>query len=128
MATHLSALPRPAGGPDGLLPNCYQLPQKRPRNETKQHRFRAVKLLKDMEEDESRENCRRTHNPKVGGSNPPPATKAPQADIPSVVLNVLGMFPGTRLISAPAPSTPLEGVESGLVCARCGKLRCQSQR
>ncbi len=54
--------------------SCYHSPQKPAQIRMKEEQSEAVKLLTYMEKWRSIRSCRRTHNPKVEGSNPSPAT------------------------------------------------------
>src|ERR1017187_2581359 len=61
---------------------CYQARyhflEKAAQNRMNQGPTNRNMSLKYKEQHESRRNINQTHNPKVGGSNPPPATKSPQ--------------------------------------------------
>ena len=53
---------------------CYHFLQKAARNRMNQGQRGWTMSLKYKEQHETRRNINQTHNPKVGGSNPPPAT------------------------------------------------------
>ena len=54
--------------------NCYHFAQKPAKTSVNQAITRWIMSLKYKEQHERRRNLNQTHNPKVGGSNPPPAT------------------------------------------------------
>jgi hypothetical protein len=54
----------------------YPCTRKTAENTSKDRDLRERRSLTKTHQNETRENIGETHNPKVGGSNPPPATKA----------------------------------------------------
>jgi hypothetical protein len=54
--------------------SCYQFLQKPARSTVNQGPPKWTISLNHKEQHERRRNVNQTHNPKVGGSNPPPAT------------------------------------------------------
>ena len=62
---------------DSCYQTCYHFLEKTARNRKKHVPTRWIMSLKYKEQHETRRNINQTHNPKVEGSNPSPATKTP---------------------------------------------------
>src|SRR5258708_21524926 len=71
-----SAQNRSRKGRGPCYQTCYHFLQKAARNRTNQEPTRWIMSLKYKAQHEGRRNINQTHNPKVEGSNPSPATNS----------------------------------------------------
>jgi hypothetical protein len=91
---------------DSCYQTCYHFLQKAARNKMNQGPTRWTMSLKYKEQHETRRNINQTHNPKVEGSNPSPATKTPSLSITSKAAKTEQNEAATRLLPNGAGLTP----------------------